>query len=212
MNYDYSFKIATIGSAFVGKSAIVKRFCDAAFYNNMDTTIGVDFTATYLELNNKKIKFQIWDTAGQESYASIIRSYYKGVAGIVLVYDVSDRSSFKNLTFWLHEINNNKDANHKLPIVLVGHKIDKQIRQVSFFEAQKFAETNKLTYVEASAKTNNNITNIFSTLAEKILINLKNNNTIGIRRNPVVELNSNIELSSNDKRVGDGVFACCCIS
>ena len=84
MNYDYSFKIATIGCTHVGKTAIVNRFCDDKFKSVWEATIGVDFSSAFLKVQGKQIKFQIWDTAGQEKFASIITNYYKGIASAVI--------------------------------------------------------------------------------------------------------------------------------
>lgn len=92
MNYDYSLKIATVGCTHVGKTAIVNRFCDDRFKSVWESTIGVDFSARTIKIGDKLIKFQIWDTAGQENFAPIIRSYYRGVSGIMMVFDVGVRS------------------------------------------------------------------------------------------------------------------------
>ena len=118
MNYDYSFKIATIGCTHVGKTAIVNRFCDDKFKSVWEATIGVDFSSAFLKVQGKQIKFQIWDTAGQESFAPIIRSYYRGVAGVIMVFDLGDRSSFHKLTFWLNELNQRSLFSIKYPVEL----------------------------------------------------------------------------------------------
>jgi small GTP-binding protein len=210
MNYDYSFKIATIGCTYVGKTAIVNRFCDNRFKSHWEATIGVDFSTSFLKVNDKQIKFQIWDTAGQENFAPIIRSYYRGVAGVVMVFDVGERFSFNKLNFWLNELYKNKEEKHQMPIVLVGHKVDKKIRQVSKQEAEDFADINGMEYIEASAKSDSNITPIFSKLADKIMDNVQTGCNIGVRFNPVKEVQTNLDLNS-DKRDGDGFLACCCI-
>lgn len=211
MNYDYSFKIATIGCTHVGKTAIVNRFCDDKFKTFWEATIGVDFSTAFLKVYGKQIKFQIWDTAGQESFAPIIRSYYRGVAGVIMVFDVGDRNSFHKLPFWLNELNQNKEENHPMPIILVGHKVDKKIKQVSEQEAEDFADLHGMTYIEASAKLDSNIIPIFSKLAEKIVDNIKNGYQIGVRFNPLKQEKSNLDLSS-DKRGNDSFLACCCLS
>ena len=210
MNYDYSFKIATIGCTHVGKTAIVNRFCDDKFKSVWEATIGVDFSSAYLKVDSSQIKFQIWDTAGQESFAPIIRSYYRGVAGVIMVFDLGDRSSFHKLTFWLNELNQNKEENHPMPIILVGHKADKKIRQISKQEALDFADAHGMAYIEASAKTDSNIRPIFIKLAEKILDNIKVDYNTGVRFNPVKQEKTNLDLSS-DKRGGDSFLACCCL-
>ena len=210
MNYDYSFKIATIGCTYVGKTAIVTRFCDNRFKSSWEATIGVDFFTSFLKVNDKQIKFQIWDTAGQENFAPIIRSYYRGVAGVVMVFDVGERSSFTKLNFWLNELYKNKEENHHMPIILVANKVDKKFRQVSKQEAEDFADTNGMIYIEASAKSDSNISPIFSKLADKIMDNILIDCNIGVRFNPVKEVQTNLDLNS-DKRDGDGFLTCCYI-
>tara|TARA_Y100000996_G_C22555665_1_gene655416 strand:- start:2086 stop:2721 length:636 start_codon:yes stop_codon:yes gene_type:complete len=210
MNYDYSLKIATVGCTHVGKTAITNRFCDNRFKSVWESTIGVDFSSRILKVGDKLIKFQIWDTAGQESFAPIIRSYYRGVAGIMMVFDLGERSSFTKLHFWLNEINQNKEDTHPMPIILVGHKTDKHKRQVSKEEAMVFADNYNMTYIEASAKTDFNITSIFTKLAEKIMDNIRNGYNTGVRFNPVKQEKTNLDISQ-DKRGGDGILACCCI-
>ena len=210
MSYNYLFKLVMIGNTCVGKSAIVKRFCDHTYIPVYDTTIGVDFAASYLRLDSKNaIKLQIWDTAGQESFSSIIRSYYRGIAGVIMVYDVSDRRSFNKLDFWVKELNDNKDINHPLPVILVSHKSDRIMRKVSNDEGKAFANKNGFIFIEASAKTNHNIEEIFQTIAELILKNVEKGHTIGTRRNPILEMKP-IELSAK-RGDGDGLFTCCCL-
>ena len=210
MSYDYLVKLVMVGNTCVGKSAIVKRLCDHKYIPVYDTTIGVDFSATHLKVDSKNIvKLQIWDTAGQEIFSAIIRSYYRGVAGIIMVYDIGDRNSFKNLNFWLNELNNNKDVNHPIPVILVGHKLDRTIRRVSCEEGEAFATKNGLSYIEASAKTGYNIEEIFLTISKLILNNIEKGYIIGTKQNPIIEIKS-IELSSK-RGEGDGFFTCCCL-
>ena len=210
MSYNYLFKLVMIGNTSVGKSAIVKRFCDHKYMPLYDATIGVDFSAAHLKLDSKNtIKLQIWDTAGQESFSAIIRSYYRGVAGVIMVYDICNRSSFKKLNFWLNELNNNKDVNHPIPVILVGHKLDRTIRKVSREEGEAFATKNGLSYIEASAKTGYNIEEIFQTISKLILNNIENGYIIGTKPHPIIEMKS-IELSSK-RGEGDSFFSCCCL-
>ena len=210
MSYNYLFKLVTIGSTCVGKSAIVKRFCDHTYLPPYDATIGVDFSAAHLKIDSKTtVKLQIWDTAGQESFSAIIRSYYRGVAGVIMVYDICNRNSFNKLTFWLNELNNNKDINHPIPVILVGHKLDRTIRRVSRKEGEDFANKNGLSYIEASAKTGYNIEEIFQTISQLILNNIEKGHTIGIKQNPILEMKS-VELSSK-RGTDDSFFTCCCL-
>ena len=102
--YDYLFKLLLIGNSSVGKSSLLVRFVDDIWEENFVPTIGVDFKLKTLDVNGKKVKLQIWDTAGQERFKNITASYYRGGNGVLVVYDITDRDSFTNLTSLLIEI------------------------------------------------------------------------------------------------------------
>ena len=131
MDYNYLFKLIIVGDATVGKSCILLRFINNNYRTSHDLTIGVEFGMKIININNKNIKLQIWDTAGQECFRSIIRSYYRNSAGAILVYDISNRTSFNNIIYWLEEIK--KYASNNLSIILVGNKcdLDEQINNES---------------------------------------------------------------------------------
>ncbi|AQK94281.1 Ras-related protein RABE1c [Zea mays] len=93
-DYDYLIKLLLIGDSGVGKSCLLLRFSDGSFTTSFITTIGIDFKIRTIELDGKRIKLQIWDTAGQERFRTITTAYYRGAMGILLVYDVTDESSF----------------------------------------------------------------------------------------------------------------------
>jgi len=152
-------------------SGLTGRNCTSSNSVPGDLTIGVEFGAKTISIDNKQIKLQIWDTAGQETFRSITRSYYREAAVALLVYDVTRRETFTHLKDWLAETRQN--ANSSIEIVLVGNKIDLKPRQVSTEEGQKFAAENKLHYIEASAKTAENVKNVFQEGAKTIYENLK---------------------------------------
>eukprot|EP01084_Bolivina_argentea_P014602 27284_1 len=116
------------------------------------------------------IKIQLWDTAGQERFRSISRSYYRGADGCVLVYDVTDAKSFKNVEMWLNEVIKNDEQNQQNTIImLVGNKTDlSSKRQVTTEQGQKLADENDLMFCETSAKTGENVHNAFNNLAYEI--------------------------------------------
>lgn len=106
---DYIAKLLLIGDSSVGKSCLLMRYFDGEFTNNFITTIGIDFKIKELKVVNKKgeertIKLQIWDTAGQERFKTITTAYYRGAHGIFLVYDVSKRESFENVSSWMKQV------------------------------------------------------------------------------------------------------------
>jgi Ras-related protein Rab-2A len=167
MSYSYLFKYIIIGDTGVGKSCLLLQFTDKRFQPSHDLTIGVEFGARMINIDNLHIKLQIWDTAGQESFRSITRSYYRGAAGALLVYDITRRETFNHLTRWLEEARSN--SNSELLIMLIGNKSDlNHRRQVSVEEGQRFAEENGLIFMETSAKTAFNVEEAFVDTAHKI--------------------------------------------
>ena len=188
-NYEFIFKVLLLGNSNVGKSSIFLRFVDDIWNDTFVPTIGVDFKIKTFEIDSKKIKMQIWDTAGQERFKNIIASYYRGAHGILLLYDVSDKDSFKNLSNWLIEIE--KNASKNVLKVLIGNKCDlEEKRVISINQGKEFADTYGLKFIETSAKKNLNVTEAFETLgrelmaasAEKKIIKQKQNKKISVAK------------------------------
>lgn len=122
MSYSYLFKYIIIGDTGVGKSCLLLQFTDKRFQPVHDLTIGVEFGARMVNLEGDKlVKLQIWDTAGQESFRSITRSYYRGAAGALLVYDITRRDTFQHLSRWLEEARQHAQSN--MVIMLIGNKM-----------------------------------------------------------------------------------------
>jgi len=170
LEYDYLFKVLLIGDSGVGKSSILVRFAEDDFEEDRPCTIGVDFKTKVLDLDGKKINLTIWDTAGQEKFRSLTSSYYRGTQGIILVYDVTRRSSFASLELWLGEIELYA-TNRDVVKFLVGNKVDKNNREVSREEAQKFAKSKSMLFMECSAKTNLGVQQAFHDFVSQILDN-----------------------------------------
>ncbi|WZY85009.1 hypothetical protein YC2023_031393 [Brassica napus] len=122
MSYAYLFKYIIIGDTGVGKSCLLLQFTDKRFQPVHDLTIGVEFGARMITIDNKPLKLQIWDTAGQESFRSITRSYYRGAAGALLVYDITRRETFNHLASWLEDARQHANAN--TTIMFIGNKCD----------------------------------------------------------------------------------------
>jgi len=170
LEYDYLFKVLLIGDSGVGKSSILVRFAEDDFEEDRPCTIGVDFKTKVIDLDGKKINLTIWDTAGQEKFRSLTSSYYRGTQGIILVYDVTRRSSFASLELWLGEIELYA-TNRDVVKFLVGNKVDKNNREVSREEAQKFAKSKSMLFMECSAKTNLGVQQAFQDFVSQILDN-----------------------------------------
>lgn len=173
MSYAYLFKYIIIGDTGVGKSCLLLQFTDKRFRADHDLTIGVEFGARLINIEGKQIKLQIWDTAGQESFRSITRSYYRGASGALLVYDISRRDTFSHLTRWLEETRQNASAN--MVVMLIGNKADLERREVSFEEGAQFAKDNSLMFKESSARTSQNVEETFVQTARQIYENIQNN-------------------------------------
>ena len=144
----------------MGKSSIILRYTKNEFNASMVSSIGVDFKTKDILVNDKKVKLQLWDTAGHERFRTITTSYYRGAHGIVTVFDLTDRETFEHVEKWLGEIN--KFAKENVMRFLIGNKsdlVDK--RQVSYEEARILANKLNIYYVETSAKNNINITDFF---------------------------------------------------
>ncbi|CEM21914.1 unnamed protein product [Vitrella brassicaformis CCMP3155] len=169
--YQYLFKYIIIGDTGVGKSCLLLQFTDKRFRADHDLTIGVEFGARLINIDGKQIKLQIWDTAGQESFRSITRSYYRGAAGALLVYDITRRDTFSHLTRWLEEVRQN--ANPHMTIMLIGNKCDLERREVSTEEGASFARQHGLIFLETSAKTAQNVEEAFIWTARKIYENIQ---------------------------------------
>ncbi len=155
-NYDYTFKYILVGDYAVGKSNILLRFSNNEFNTNYFSTIGVEFSIKKLKVNNKNIRIQVWDTAGQEAFRAITRTYYKNSACALIVYDITNRKSFQSIKSWLETCRDMCSKN--VLIVLIGNKSDLDGKRViPKDEGRKFAEDKKIKFYETSALNGNNI-------------------------------------------------------
>jgi len=142
---DIAFKVVLVGDSGVGKSNILSRYLTDEFIFDSKSTVGVEFGAKKLKVNNLTVKALIWDTAGQERYKSITNAYYKGAKGALLVYDITNKESFTNTTRWISELKLNGDKD--VTIILVGNKCDlEDKRQVTKDEGNNQAESFSIFY------------------------------------------------------------------
>ena len=166
---DYNlYKILLLGDTSVGKSCLLLRFCDNSFQEAHLTTIGLDFRLKTINLkDDRKVKIQIWDTAGEDRFRSITRNYYKGAKGILLILDVTDKETFTHVRDWIERIH--EESPEGITICLVGNKIDmKESRVISNEEGKKIADEFKIPYFETSAKSNIGVEEVFTYLVKEV--------------------------------------------
>jgi small GTP-binding protein len=177
--------LATLGNSNVGKTNIINNFLGLQFTDKNISTIGIDFKIKNVILeNNSKLKVKIWDTAGQERFRSMAFNFLKNIQGILLIYDLTDESSFISIDRWINNLENKLDIKN-VPIILVGNKNDKEDeRKISYEKGLKYAQKYNFKFFEMSAKTGENVNEAFLTLIhlyydknkeEFILENVKEN-------------------------------------
>jgi small GTP-binding protein len=154
-----NFKIIIVGDSGVGKSSILKRAVQNRFDGSYQATIGFEFLLMHFQVNDLKLKLQIWDTCGQEMYRSLVQGFYRNTSLALVVYDVSQKKSYDGLDIWLKDIRQHTEQD--LPIFIAGNKNDLK-REVPYDEAKVFAQSNRTkNFTECSAKVGNNVKEIF---------------------------------------------------
>ena len=197
--YDYIFKILIIGDSSVGKSSMVSKFTDDEKSGLLGPTIGVDLHVKIIEVDDKKVKMQLWEIGGHERFRSIFSTYYRNSQGIIMMFDLTNKESFENLQMWLNYI---KESNLKensgeyfdddIPKILVGNKKDlKTIRNVCHEEVYDFLYHLNIPYIETSVKTSENINKVFEEMVREVRMNrrycLKNVKSFEYKKNEKTE-------------------------
>ena len=170
----YQYKVILLGSIAVGKTSLLKKYIKNEFNSEYQCTIKSEFQTKTLNINNQEqAKLTIWDTCGDEKFRAITRQYYRDAQGILLVFDVTERTSFDNIQNWYNEIKEN--APKDTVIILVANKTDLiKERKVSIEDGQAMAENLSLDYIEVSAKTGDNLHLLFEKLSEKLMCEIEN--------------------------------------
>jgi small GTP-binding protein len=182
------YKLILVGDSYVGKTKIANILANR-YFDDCDqsiTTIGLDIIIKDIFINNEQIKLHIWDTAGQERFSFIISQYFRCVNGVIMIYDVTNIDSFNHLNYWLNLIISNLPINEniipeehsEIPLILIGNKIDKSNRVVTYEIGKSFADENKMHYYEISAKEKFDYNIILFDLIEQIKLSKKNNKKI----------------------------------
>jgi small GTP-binding protein len=167
---EYLLKICAIGTGNVGKTSLIRRFAEGKFETNYLPTLGVDITTKVIEVDNKKIKLILVDTAGQEFFGKLRPSYYRGASACLIMFALNEKSSFDQIPDWLLEFRKHM-PDQSIPIALAGNKKDlEEQRLVSTEEGVKMAKTHNMTYYETSAKIGGEeIEEIFTELTRQAL-------------------------------------------
>jgi small GTP-binding protein len=166
VDVDKKYKIIWIGDSGVGKTCLLTKSQKNFFDQELKSTLGFEYYNITINIKNKKILLQTWDTCGQESFKCIVNMFYKRAKLAILVYSIDNRKSFEGISFWLNEIRLNSDENIKL--ILVGNKNDlSDKREVSFEEGQEFSKKNGFnSFFETSAKEGDSPSAVLSKAAE----------------------------------------------
>ena len=203
--YDFSCKIVLVGECSVGKTALTQRLVYDMYQKKMDATIGVDYSTKIFKMNDTaRVKLQMWDTAGQENFISLIRTYYKDVAGGIIVFDVCDRRTFNRVKFWYNELKKNSGEDY--PILIVANKID-GLRVVNSYEGQELAKELNCLYSEISVKTGQNSFEAIKKFTQHLYD--KKEELEAFKNSAFEEIRLNI--SNRKVKPRDQVYDCCMI-
>ena len=171
---EMSIKIMVLGNSAVGKTSFILKYTENTYQEVHLSTVGVDSKEKHITLDGKKYRLSIFDTTGQERYKSLAFSLIKNTDGIILIYDVTDESSFKAVPDWVQSAREKKGENY--PMIILGNKIDlEDERKVKTEDGEELAQKYGLDFYEISNKENVNIENAILTLVKKILVYIEQN-------------------------------------
>ncbi|KAM3138580.1 hypothetical protein pb186bvf_009332 [Paramecium bursaria] len=172
-DYDQLLKIVIVGSQNVGKSCLLLRYTDDLFVSDIQNTVGVDFKVKMINFENKKVKLQIYDTAGQERFRSLTCTqldYFqcREADGIILVYDITNSSSFDEIDMWMNDVD--KYAPRRVQILLIGNKADlKNRRKITMEQGYQKSIDHHTQFMETSARTAENVHELFTVITKLVL-------------------------------------------
>ncbi len=176
------YKIIFIGDQFTGKSSILARFAENKFEPDYQATIGLNFLSKNVKINNQDIHLLLYDCSGQEKFRNLIPMYARDANIIIFVYDITKKESFTHIPEWKSYLTNQNKLDEVI-FCLVGNKIDlEEQRQVTKEEGEKYAKDNNIIFQEVSAKTGDNISDLFyKKIIEQIIIKFKLGNLTDVK-------------------------------
>lgn len=192
MKLESKIQLIVVGESCVGKTSLLYKYSQGFFTQEHLATVGIEFFTKEEEINGRKIRVKIWDTAGQELYKSITKNFYRNSDGVIIVYDVTDRESFEKVQEWVQSISENTDTEKNIQKVLVANKVD-LTRKVTKEEGMKLAEKYNIPFFEASAKLDIGIKDFMT----KILTDVLDNVSVDMSR---VTLDQKIDNRKNKKK------------
>ena len=199
-----NYKIILVGDSSVGKTCILMRAVNNKFSDHYQPTIGFEFLLMYFQVNNVKIKLQIWDTCGQEMYRSLIQGFYRNTAVTLLVYSKTAKSSFESLGSWVKDVKSNTE--HETPIFLLANKCDEDSKsiEVTKEDGEEFTKQYNFKYFsEVSAKTGYKINDVFEEVAKTVY------KDYCIQRNPRQKINKMTLSKKEENEQTNGKKKCC---
>jgi len=170
---DVKLQLIIIGDSGVGKTSFMDRFVEAApeFRQSFNPTVGIDFKVKTVVVDGKRVKLQIWDTAGQEKFNSITTAYYRSARGAIIMYDVTRPQTFKSLEKWFQLMS--EHGRGDVEVAVVGNKCDlSSDKRIDSRQGESAATKLGCHFYESSAKDNMNIENVFMGLVRNILVNM----------------------------------------
>ncbi|KRW99728.1 P-loop containing nucleoside triphosphate hydrolase [Pseudocohnilembus persalinus] len=199
---EYVAKVLIIGEAKVGKTSILTTYTEGVFPESTMPTLGIDYRIKRLDIGDQIIKLQIWDTAGQERFRSITQNFYKGAMGIILTFDLNDKSTFDNLQNWLQRIK--EYSGESVCIIILANKCELE-PQVSDEQIKDLEQKQSVKCFKTSAKENIGITQAFSKMAHMI-----QERNFSQQQNSENNLTGTNKLQANGQNINNRKSGCRC--
>ncbi|KAK8890724.1 hypothetical protein M9Y10_035509 [Tritrichomonas musculus] len=203
------FKFIVIGCSGAGKTSIVRRLVDNKYVKGTQSTVGIEYFTHITTIEGRNVKMMIWDTAGQERFYTIAKAYFRSALGVILVFDITDRKSFDQLPRWLRDARTEADPH--CSVILVGNKSDlSSSRVVSKEEAEDFARSHELCYIETSAAENSNIEEVFMRAGADLLRKVTSGEINLGQTQPLNQAGGGVQLKQSNQSQNNGGKKCNC--